>query len=92
MNQLRDLQQPLKQQYAETPAAALATLRAAGTVDLATWSCKVDTPEAGNGSTTSGLHPKAGGDGSLACSGDMLLQSLVACSGVTLTAVATARK
>ena len=87
---LRALQEPLKAAYKEDPAAAVATLHARGTVNFETLACNVDSPDPSNGVTSSGLHPKAGGDGQLACSGDMLLQSLVACSGVTLAAVTTA--
>ena len=89
-DELREIQKPLKQKYSESPDAAIAELHAAGTVDLASLTCKVTTPGADNGVVHSGLHPNAGGDGSHACSGDMLLQSLVACSGVTFAAVATA--
>jgi uncharacterized OsmC-like protein len=83
---LRALQAPLKQRYQEDPAAALVTLRATGTLDddLA---CNVQT---GRALAKAGLHPATGGDGSLLCSGDMLLEALVACAGVTLKAVATA--
>lgn len=87
---LRQLQAPLKSEYTANPASAVAELRAAGEIDLACVACRVDAPMAGAEQTVSGLHPKAGGDGTLACSGDMLLQSLVACSGVTFAAVATA--
>ena len=83
---LRALQGPLKERYREDPAAALVTLSATGTLDddLA---CKVQT---GRALAKAGLHPATGGDGSLLCSGDMLLEALVACAGVTLSAVATA--
>lgn len=83
---LKALQAPLKSQYREAPAAALITLKAesTGTDGIA---CSLDTAK---GLITAGLHPATGGDGSLACSGDMLLQALVACAGVTLQAVATA--
>jgi uncharacterized OsmC-like protein len=83
---LRALQAPLKERYREEPAAALVTLRASGTLDdeLA---CNVQT---GRALAKAGLHPATGGDGSLLCSGDMLLEALVACAGVTLKAVATA--
>ncbi|MEQ9408523.1 MAG: OsmC family protein [Fuerstiella sp.] len=89
-NELRQIQTPLKALYTESPAEALAEMRAFGVVDLSRLSCRVKTPFADSGITESGLHPKAGGDGRTACSGDMLLQSLVACSGVTFAAVATA--
>ena len=83
---LRALQAPLKERYREQPAAALVTLSASGTLDddLA---CNVQTARA---LAKAGLHPATGGDGSLLCSGDMLLEALVACAGVTLRAVATA--
>ena len=80
------LQQPLKDRYRREPAAALVTLRAEGTVGGEEVSCSVGT---GRAIAEAGLHPATGGDGSLACSGDMLLQALVACAGVTLRAVAT---
>jgi uncharacterized OsmC-like protein len=83
---LRALQAPLKERYREEPEAALVTLTATGTLDdeLA---CNVHT---GRALAKAGLHPATGGDGSLLCSGDMLLEALVACAGVTLKAVATA--
>jgi len=83
---LRALQAPLKERYREEPAAARVTLSATGTLDdeLA---CNVRT---GRALAKAGLHPATGGDGSLLCSGDMLLEALVACAGVTLRAVATA--
>ena len=84
---LRTLQAPLKARYREEPAAALITLSAEGNVDEATLSCKVET---GRALVTAGLHPATGGSGLEACSGDMLLEALVACAGVTLKAVATA--
>lgn len=82
---LRALQAPLKERYRERPEAARVTLIATGTLDdeLA---CNVQT---GRALAKAGLHPATGGDGSLLCSGDMLLQALVACAGVTLRAVAT---
>jgi uncharacterized OsmC-like protein len=83
---LRALQAPLKQKYREDPDAAIVTLRASGEATEAV-SCKVET---GRALVEAGLHPATGGDGSLACSGDMLLEALVACAGVTLRAVATA--
>jgi uncharacterized OsmC-like protein len=85
--ELRGLQAPLKARYREVPTEALITLRAAGELDDATVACRVET---GRALVAAGLHPATGGDGSLACSGDMLLQALVACAGVTLNAVATA--
>ena len=86
-DQLRALQAPLKQRYREQPEAALVTLSASGTLDTAAISCKVDT---GRALVHAGLHPATGGTGLEACSGDMLLEALVACAGVTLRAVATA--
>ena len=84
---LRARQAPLKQLYREQPDAARLTLRAHGTLDAAAIACKVET---GRALVEAGLHPKTGGDGLHVCSGDMLLEALVACAGVTLKAVATA--
>lgn len=84
---LRRLQAPLKSQYKSDPATAVITLKARGTLGTEGLSCSVDT---GRALVDAGLHPATGGDGSLACSGDMLLEALVACAGVTLNAVATA--
>ena len=85
-DELKTMQAPLKQKYKDEPAAAVVILRAESrsTDGL---SCKVAT---GKSIVEAGLHPATGGDGSLACSGDMLLEALVACAGVTLRAVATA--
>ena len=83
---LRAIQQPLKDAYREHPGQAVITLRAHGQLEDQAISCSVAT---GQALTVAGLHPATGGDGSLACSGDMLLQALVACAGVTLRAVAT---
>ena len=83
---LRAAQQPLKDAYRDDPQLAVITLRAQGTLGDEEVSCAVST---GTAMTAAGLHPATGGDGSLACSGDMLLQALVACAGVTLRAVAT---
>jgi uncharacterized OsmC-like protein len=83
---LRALQQPLKDAYRADPAQALVTLRADGELGAEGVSCSVAT---GRALAEAGLHPATGGDGTLACSGDMLLQALVACAGVTLRAVAT---
>jgi uncharacterized OsmC-like protein len=83
---LRALQQPLKDRYREAPGDALVTLTATGTLDDEI-ACNVQT---GRALATAGLHPATGGDGALLCSGDMLLEALVACAGVTLRAVATA--
>ena len=85
VDELKALQAPLKEQYKTDPGAALITLRARGraTEGIA---CKVET---GRALVEAGLHPATGGDGTFACSGDMLLEALVACAGVTLRAVAT---
>lgn len=80
-------QSPLKAGYRELPASANIILHASGKVEQSELACDVSTFL---GTTRSGLHPAAGGDGSLACSGDMLLEALVGCAGVTLAAVATA--
>ncbi|HEY5096281.1 MAG TPA: OsmC family protein [Candidatus Eremiobacteraceae bacterium] len=86
---LRALQAPIKDRYRTEPDAALITLRASGRVDDPEGlSCSVET---GRALVRAGLHPATGGDGTLACSGDMLLQALVACAGVTLRSVATAK-
>ncbi len=85
--ELQALQAPLKERYKEDPGAALITLRAEGTLGQEAIDCKVET---GRGLVEAGLHPATGGNGALACSGDMLLDALVACAGVTLMAVATA--
>lgn len=84
--QLRDLQAPLKDRYRERPQAALVTLSASARIGDGI-TCKVET---GQALVQAGLHPATGGDGLSACSGDMLLEALVACAGVTLNAVATA--
>jgi uncharacterized OsmC-like protein len=85
---LRALQTPIKDHYRSDPSAALIMLNATGTLDDPNGlSCSVDT---GRALVTAGLHPATGGDGTLVCSGDMLLQALVACAGVTLRAIATA--
>ena len=86
-DELRALQAPLKDAYRAEPGQALVTLRAAGHLDDSAVSCHVDT---GRAMVEAGLHPATGGTGLLACSGDLLLQALVACAGVTLRAVATA--
>jgi uncharacterized OsmC-like protein len=83
---LRAVQQPLKDAYREDPQQAVITLRARGELGAEEVSCSVAT---GQALAKAGLHPATGGDGTLACSGDMLLQALVACAGVTLQAVAT---
>ena len=84
---LRELQAPLKARYREDPGAALVTLRAEGELAEGAIACKVET---GRALVEAGLHPATGGNGLQACSGDMLLEALVACAGVTLRAVATA--
>ncbi len=83
---LREAQAPLKARYKEDPASAVFTLRARGRVSKQAISCALETGKAG---VPAGLHPATGGDGSAACSGDMLLEALVGCAGVTLAAVAT---
>src|SRR5262245_3716211 len=85
--QLRAMQAPLKTRYKEDPAAAKVTLKATGELGDEQLTCKVQTARA---VAEAGLHPATGGDGLSLCSGDMLLESLVACAGVTLRAVATA--
>lgn len=85
--ELRQKQAPLKNLYRDNPAQALKTLRVEGILDKNSLGCQLTTP---GGPLVAGLHPAAGGDGSQACSGDMLLEALVACAGVTLLAVATA--
>ena len=83
---LRAVQRPLKDAYRDDPGRAVVTLQAQGDLGEEEISCSVAT---GKALAVAGLHPASGGDGSLACSGDMLLQALVACAGVTLRAVAT---
>jgi uncharacterized OsmC-like protein len=85
-DELRALQKPLKEHYRNAPEAALVTLRAQGRIGEGL-TCKVET---GKALVAAGLHPASGGSGFSACSGDMLLEALVACAGVTLNAVATA--
>lgn len=84
---LRALQAPLKERYRATPATALVTLRAKGSLEGDGIACRVQT---GAALIEAGLHPASGGSGLQACSGDMLLEALAACAGVTLRAVATA--
>jgi len=86
---LQAVQQPLKDAYRQHPQQAMITLRAEGQLGEEEVSCSVAT---GQALAKAGLHPATGGDGSLACSGDMLLQALAACAGVTLRAVATSLK
>ena len=83
---LKSLQEPIKDKYRADPSSAIITLKAQGKVGEGI-SCKVET---GRAMVEAGLHPATGGTGMLACSGDMLLEALVACAGVTLSAVATA--
>src|SRR3974390_1498870 len=84
---LRAMQAPIKERYKADPKAAIITLRAKGRLDDASIACKVET---GRALAVAGLHPATGGSGLELCSGDMLLEALVACAGVTLKAVATA--
>jgi uncharacterized OsmC-like protein len=84
--ELKKLQDPIKEKYREQPNAAIITLKAQGKIGEGI-SCKVET---GKVLAEAGLHPATGGNGMLACSGDMLLEALVACAGVTLSAVSTA--
>jgi uncharacterized OsmC-like protein len=86
-DELRTLQAPIKERYRAQPEVAVITLRATGTLDSEGIACRVET---GSALVDAGLHPSTGGTGELACSGDMLLEALVACAGVTLRAVATA--
>lgn len=85
-DELRGLQAPLKEKYKEQPGSAMITLKAKGKISEGI-SCKVET---GQALVEAGLHPATGGTGMLACSGDLLLEALVACAGVTLSAVSTA--
>ena len=86
-NELRAMQAPIKDRYKNDPQAAVVTLKARGTLDDTNIACKVET---GRMLAAAGLHPATGGSGMELCSGDMLLEALVACAGVTLKAVATA--
>jgi uncharacterized OsmC-like protein len=86
--ELKEIQSPLKARYREDPAAAMITLEAEGRLGSDAVTCSVAT---GRAMVEAGLHPATGGDGGFACSGDMLLQALVACAGVTLRSVATNR-
>lgn len=86
-DELRAVQAPLKARYREDPSAALVTLRAEGVLGTEEVSCSVET---GRALVQAGLHPATGGDGLHACSGDMLLQAVLACAGVTMRSVATA--
>jgi uncharacterized OsmC-like protein len=86
-DQLRSLQAPIKQRYKDDPDAAVITLKAKGTLDDSNIACKIET---GRALAIAGLHPATGGSGLELCSGDMLLEALIACAGVTLKAVATA--
>ncbi|MGI8527296.1 MAG: OsmC family protein [Pseudolabrys sp.] len=84
---LRAMQAPIKEKYKSDPKAGMITLKARGTLDDSTIACKVET---GRALAVAGLHPATGGSGMELCSGDMLLEALVACAGVTVKAVATA--
>ena len=86
-NELRAMQAPIKDRYKSDPGAALITLKAKGSLDDQNIACKVET---GRALAVAGLHPATGGSGMELCSGDMLLEALVACAGVTLKAVSTA--
>ena len=86
-NELRAMQAPIKERYKSDAGAALITLKAKGTLDEQNIACKVET---GRALAVAGLHPATGGSGLELCSGDMLLEALVACAGVTLKAVSTA--
>jgi len=86
-NELRAMQAPIKDRYKSEPKAAFITLKARGTLDDSNIACKVET---GRALAVAGLHPATGGSGLELCSGDMLLEALVACAGVTIKAVATA--
>jgi uncharacterized OsmC-like protein len=86
-NELRAMQAPIKERYKAEPGAALITLKAKGSLDDQNIACKVET---GRALAVAGLHPATGGSGLELCSGDMLLEALVACAGVTLKAVSTA--
>jgi uncharacterized OsmC-like protein len=86
IDELRKVQGPLKDRYRAEPDAARITLKASGALDSASIACKVET---GRALAAAGLHPATGGSGAELCSGDMLLEALVACAGVTLQAVAT---
>jgi len=85
-DELRAIQTPLKERYRTDPKAGLVTLKASGALDSAGVACKVET---GRALAMAGLHPASGGSGAELCSGDMLLEALVACAGVTMKAVAT---
>jgi uncharacterized OsmC-like protein len=87
-DELKAIQRPIKQRYREDASSAIVTLEASGALDDQNVTCSVAT---GRAIVEAGLHPASGGDGTSACSGDMLLQALVACAGVTLQSVATNR-
>src|ERR1700742_5032905 len=84
--ELRAMQAPIKERYKQEPAAAMVTLKAKGSIESEGLTCKVET---GRALAVAGLHPATGGSGVELCSGDMLLEALVACAGVTMKAVAT---
>ena len=88
-DELRAVQAPLKDRYRAEPDAAIVTLRAEGSLSTSDVTCSVQT---GRALVEAGLHPATGGEGSFACSGDMLLEALVACAGVTVRSVATNRQ
>jgi len=85
--ELRAMQAPIKERYKQDPSAAVITLKAKGSIETEGLTCKVET---GRALAVAGLHPASGGSGLELCSGDMLLEALVACAGVTLKSVATA--
>ena len=85
--ELRAMQAPIKERYKQDPSAAVITLKAKGSIETEGLTCKVET---GRALAVAGLHPSSGGSGLELCSGDMLLEALVACAGVTLKSVATA--
>lgn len=87
LDTLKSIQAPIKERYRNDPESAVITLRASGALDESAIACKVET---GRAIALAGLHPATGGSGAELCSGDMLLEALVACAGVTLKAVATA--
>ncbi len=88
--ELKNIQAPLKAKYTDAPLSAQDTQRAMATIDLENLAAHVETPSSTDGRTAAGLHLMAGGDGSMACAGEMLLQALVGCAGVTFAAVSTA--
>lgn len=87
---LRAIQAPVKQRYVENPQSALVRLKVTGEVDFERIGCRISLPVHDGQSILAGLHPAAGGNGTMACSGELLLQALISCAGTTLAAVATA--